>query len=165
MLHELIAKIDLPTRLRSSTVKRKGRNEFQTGGGQENSHIKTMNQGTSWTLERNKTLPVSVSTQKTFTWGKCTHQSSPDTSLLVQLIFEQLLLAVSAPLHISIHRRRVTYSAFWKIKNNTWGLNIATSTALEALFRVTTRISSLVGMLCRNQETWSTAGRASQTQH
>lgn len=137
-------------------AKEKGKEWFQTGRDWENSHIKAMNQGIAWTLKRNTTLPVSVLTQKTFTWDMCTHQHSPATSLLVQLIFEQLLLAASAPQHISIHRRTITYSAFWKMKNNIWQLNIATSTASEVRFRVTATINNLVGMLCRYQETWST---------
>lgn len=81
---------------------------------------------------------------------------------LVQLISEQLLLAVSAPPHISIHRRTITYSAFWKMRHNRLGLNIATSTASEVLFRATIRIKNLVRMHCRYQETWFTASRASQ---
>lgn len=82
---------------------------------------------------------------------------------LVQLISEQLLLAVSAPPHVSTHRRTLTYSAFWKMRNNVLGLNTATSTALEVLFRATVRINNLVRMHCRYQKTWFTASRASQT--
>lgn len=92
-------------------TKEKGK-EFQTKRGWES--IIVMYQGIVWTLKKNKIFTVSLSTQKTFTQDKGTHQHSADTCLLVQQISKQLLLAVSAPLHISIHRRTITYSAFWK---------------------------------------------------
>lgn len=162
-LHGLVRQSSLPTPLRSCMLKRKGRNKFQAARGWENSCIKAMNHGIAWTLQRTET-PASVSTLGILTWDRCAHQRSADTNLLVQLIFEPLLPAVSTLLYISMHRRTISYSAFWKMKNNIGELNIATSTALEVLFGVTTRINDLVGMCCRYQETWSTAGRALRTQ-